>query len=146
MRAKAFFEQVKVAAEELKVLNSRVEYFEDIGFSFGGMSSDGLGLAKHRKATSRVEMAACGAADVLTAIEERREKFLAQIAHAEEIISKIPQDRYRKLLQYHYLAGKSLKWVSDELDYSGENSIYKAHQYALSEAQKIIDNEKSPLS
>lgn len=138
MRAKAFFEKTHQAAEELKVLNAKLAYFEEIGISFGGMSM-GEGSGNRHKGTSRVEVAACGAADVLSRIQERRQEFLDQIEASERVIEKIPQERFRKLLTYRYLAGKSLKWVSDELDYAGENSIYKAHGYALAEAQKVLD-------
>lgn len=138
MRAKEFFAQVKDAEEKLKMLNEKIQHWEELGFSMGGMAS---GSGNRHNATSRVELAACGAADVLTDIQERRAAYLALISRAEGIIEKIPQERYRKLLDYHYLCGKSLKWVSDELDYTGENSIYKAHGYALAEAQKVMDQE-----
>jgi hypothetical protein len=53
------------------------------------------------------------------------------------------------ILNYRYLCGWSYKSISDELKYNDPNSVYRAHGWALREAQKIInlqENEKAAQS
>ena len=139
MTAKEFFRQVRRAESELKVLNTRLQHYQDIGFSIGGSS----GVVGHSsRSSSKVEMAAIGAVDVLQDLERQKREFLAIIARAEQVIAQVKQDKYRKILSYRYLCGWSFRSISDELEYSDPNSVYRAHGWALSEAAKIINAQR----
>ena len=139
MLAKEFFQRVRRAESELKLLNAKLEHYEELGFPSGGIVS-GTGNA-HRGA-SRVELAACGAVDALRDLYDARRDFLAVIARAERVIGLIPQEKYRKLLSYYYILGKSMRWISDELEYKDPNSVYTAKKWALYEAQKVLNMEE----
>ena len=139
MKAKDFFRQVRVAESELKVLNAKLQHYEDLGMSLG--SSSGTIGNKHR-GSSRVELAACGAVDATTDLEKQRREYMAIIARAEQVIKQISQEKYRLILDYRYICGKSFRWISDELEYNDPNSIYRAHGWALKEAQKILNRMK----
>ena len=139
MTAKEFFRQVRRAENELKVLNAKLEHYEELGFSSGGIVS---GTGNAHRGTSRVELAACGAVDALRDLYDARRDFLAVIARAEGIIRKVPQEKYRMLLSYYYILGKSPKWISDELGYRDPNSVYRAKGWALWEAQKVMNREE----
>lgn len=76
-------------------------------------------------------------------LEDKRAAYMAIIARAEAVIDKVPQDKYRKLLTYRYLCQWSFRSISDELHYNDPNSIYRAHGWALAEAQKILNEEES---
>ena len=138
MTAKEFFQQVRTAENELKMIAAKCRHYEDIGLSMAinisGMPSSG------KKGTSRVEMAAVGATDALTALEAQRAHYSRIIAQAEAVINLIPQEKYRQILNYRYLCGWSFRSISDELEYNDPNSIYRAHGWALAEAQKVIDS------
>ena len=138
MKAREFFRQVRIAESELKVLNAKLRHYEDIGLAIGG--SAGV-VGNRQKGTSRVEIAAVGAVDVLRDLFEQRQAYMAVIARAEQVIRAIPQDKYRKILSYRYLVGMSFRSISDELKYNDPNSIYRAHGWALSEAQKVLNKE-----
>lgn len=139
MRAKDFFRQVRVAEAELKTIEAKISHYEEMGMSFGGIAG---GTGKGPRSASRVEIGAVAAADALTDLMELREAYKAIAGRAEHIIQQIDQVRYRQILSYHYVCGKSLRWISDELDYSDPNSIYRAHGWALRAAQRIIDKEE----
>ena len=139
MTAKEFFRTVRQAESELKVLNAKLEHYEELGFSSGGIVS---GTGNAHRGTSRVELAACGAVDALRDLYEQRRVYLAIIGRAERIISLVPQEKYRKILSYHYILGKSLRWISDELEYRDPNSVYRAKGWALFAAQKVMDEEE----
>lgn len=140
MRAKEFFDQVQNAESELKVLNAKLRHYEEIGLSMGGATGV---IGNRQKGTSRVELAACGAVDALMGLEDKRAAYMAIIARAEAVIDKVPQDKYRKLLTYRYLCQWSFRSISDELHYNDPNSIYRAHGWALAEAQKILNEEEN---
>ena len=140
MKAKEFFRQVQRAESELKILNEKLRHYEDLGFSMGGASGV---IGNKNRGSSRVELAACGAVDALMGLEDKRAAYMAIIARAEAVIDKIPQDKYRKLLTYRYLCQWSFRSISDELHYNDPNSIYRAHGWALAEAQKILNEEES---
>ena len=138
--AKEFFRQVLRAEKELKILNAKLQHYEDIGFSMGG--SSGV-IGNKSRGSSRVELAAIGAVDVFRELYQQQKEYLAIIARAEQIIRNIPQEKYRQILNYRYLCGWSFKSISDELAYNDPNSVYRAHGWALHEAQIILNKQRS---
>ena len=137
MKAREYFRRVLIAEKELKILNAKLRHYEDIGLSMSSNTSGMPGNA-HRGA-SRVEMAAIGAVDVFRELYDKQREFQAIIARAEQVIRGIPQERYRQILQYRYLCGWSFRSISDELGYKDENSVYRAHGWALHAAQLVIN-------
>ena len=139
MKAKEFFRQVQRAESELKILNEKLRHYEDLGFSMGGASGV---IGNKNRGSSRVELAACGAVDALQDVRTKQRELMAIVKRAERIIKQIPQEKYRQLLEYKYICGKSFRWISDELEYNDPNSVYRAHGWALKEAQKILNEEE----
>ncbi|MBP5727532.1 MAG: hypothetical protein J6Y48_10715 [Clostridia bacterium] len=137
--AKEFFRQVLTAEKELKVLNRKLEHYEEIGLSIGG--SSGV-VGNKNRGSSRVELAAIGAVDVMRELIDQQKAYMAIIARAEQVIRGIKQDRYRQILNFRYLCGMSFRSISDELKYNDPNSVYRAHGWALHEAQKIINAQE----
>ena len=137
--AKEFFRQVLTAEKELKVLNRKMEHYEEIGLSIGG--SSGV-VGNKNRGSSRVELAAIGAVDVMRELIDQQKAFMAIIARAEQVIRGIKQERYRQILNLRYLCGMSFRSISDELKYNDPNSVYRAHGWALHEAQKIINKKE----
>ena len=144
MKAKDFFKQVRYAESEIKVINAKIEHFREIGVSISCGTSGSIG--NRNRGTSRVELAACGVVDASMDLEAQKREFTAIIARAEHVIQQIPQEKYRRLLDYRYICGKSFRWISDELEYNDPNSVYRAHGFALREAGKIINEEKAVSS
>lgn len=136
MTAKEFFRQVRRAERELKIIKAKLEHYEDLGFSLGG--AVGV-IGNKQRGSSRVEMAAIGKVDVLRDLVDQQKEYMAIIARAENIIRQVPQEKYRLILTYLYLLGKSPKWISDELEYNDPNSVYRAKGWALWEAQQIMN-------
>jgi len=142
MNAKEFFRQVKIAERELKLLNAQISHFRDLGLSItgGGMDSP---VVSHSRGSSRVETAAMGIFDSTQKLEQQVKEYTSVIAKAQRVVSMIPQDKFRQILTLHYLAGWSFRSISDELKYNDPKSVYKAHKYALDEAQIVLDKEKN---
>ena len=133
--------RVKAAEREMKLLNAKKRHYEDMGFSISpkitGMPGSG------QRGASKVEAAAVGMVDVLAELQGQIAKYAAIIHEAENLISRIPQERYRQLLTLRYLAGVSWKSISDEMGYQDRNSVYRAHGYALLEAKKVQNGKKN---
>ena len=138
MRAKDYFKRVLAAETELKMIRAKIRHYQDIGYSITGGSMDSP-VVSHSRGSSRVESAAMGIFDATRALEEQMKEYLSVIREAERIVSQVPQMKYREILTLKYMAGWSFRSISDELHYEDPKSIYKAHGYALSAAQKIID-------
>lgn len=147
MKAKDFFLRVRRAESDLKLLNARLTHYEDMGLSLGGTAGV---IGNKNRGTSRVELAAIGMVDTLQAAYDQQRELMGIIARAEQIIMDIPQEKYRAILEYRYICGKSFRWISDELEYNDPNSVYRAHGWALVNAQKVMnrmekDNDKAVL-
>lgn len=139
MRAKAYFQRVRLAERDLKLTRAKIRHFQDVAYSITGGSLDSP-VVSHSLGPSRVETAAMGIYDATQALERQAEAFIAVIRDAERVIAQIPQAKYREVLTLRYLAGWTWKSISDELRYQDEKSVYKAHGWALTEAQKILDS------
>ena len=139
MTAREFFRRVRTAESELKILNAKLAHYEELGISLGGACGV---IGNKQKGTSRVEFAAIGAVDALRDLYDRIREYMAIIARAEAIIAQVPQEKYRRILNYRYILGRSFRWISDELEYTDPNSVYRAHGWALHEAQMIINREE----
>lgn len=140
-KAKDYFNIVRAAESQLGVLRARLQHYEDLGLLSGVSLSQTGGGGHNRYAGSRVEAAAIGAIDATAEIREQIGKLALIHQKAQRVIDRIPQEKYRLLLSYHYLAGWPLKRVSEKLGYTDPNSIYRAKGWALAEAQKILDEE-----
>ena len=138
MKAKDFFLQVKRAERELKVLNAKVQHFEDLGLM---ITSNIGGIGGKQRGASRTEAAAVGMLDSVSDLNKQIQEYTKLINKAERVIKQIPQEKYRLILTYHYLCQWSFRSISDELDYKDPNSVYRAHGWALSEAQKVLNKE-----
>lgn len=141
MEAKDFFHQVQRAEEELKLLGAQIRHFEDIGFSLSGGNFSAPVVSRSRS-VSRVEAAAIGLYDATKQLEDQAREYLAIVNKAKRVISAMPHERYQKILRYRYLSGWSYRSISDELGYTDANSIYRAHGWALQEAQQVLDKMK----
>ena len=120
----------------MAVLQAKLRHFEELGLTSG---CTGTAMGKRQATTSRVELAAIGMADAMTALQGEISKYMAIISDAEQVISQVRSEKFRRILTLRYICGWSLKSVSDELKYSDENSIYRAHGFALRDAQYILD-------
>jgi hypothetical protein len=138
MKAKEFFKQVARAEKELSRLKIRMQHYEDLGLM---IASNIGGIGGKRRGASRTETAAVGILDSALELQKQIQEYNRIISRAEHVISEVKQDKYRKILDWHYLCGKTLSWISDELGYENKDSVYRAHGWALNEAQKIMNRE-----
>ena len=126
--------RVRAAEREMRLLAAKKRHFEDVGFSITtritGMPGSG------QRGASKVEMAAVGMVDVMAQLQKQIDEYARIIQDAENLIARIPQEKYRQLLTLRYLAGMSWPSISDEMGYRDRNSVYRAHGYALIEARK----------
>ena len=136
MKAREFFRQVRRAESELKMLNAKIRHYEDLGLT---MTTNIGAVGGKQRGSSRVEQAAVGIVDATRDLTELVRYYTGIIARAEQVIRQIQQEKYRQILNYRYLCGWSFRSISDELGYNDPNSVYRAHGWALSEAQKILN-------
>ena len=124
---------------ELRTLKARLEHYKSMGLQITSHMSDAP--VSHSMAPSKVETAAVGMIDTLEAINAKLRAYEAIVSNAEKLIDRIPQERYRTILNLRYLAGMSFRSIGDELRYSDRNSIYRAHGFALMELGHVLDED-----
>ena len=136
MRAKKFMEQVREAAAEIRILNLRRAQYLELGT---GISVNLTGMPHNPNVSSRVENAAVGMADVLTRLDVKIAEYSALISQAEDLIEKIPQQRFREVLTLKYVVGlKTWKEISEKMGYSDKDSAQRVHGYALNALQRLM--------
>lgn len=138
MRAKDYFAQVAAAERDLQRLRATRSHYEDLGISI--TSDPSKVVVTSTRGGSRVEAAVIGMVDTDARIGDKIAQCQAILDKAERVISRIECDKFRQLLSLRYMAGWSFPAIADELGYRNRSSVYKAHGYALSEAQIVIDN------
>ena len=137
MKAKAYFARASAAERDLKRLEALRDHYDSVGKAITSQWG-GTGGGAHNN-SSKVETAAVGITDSETDFMVELAKYRAVVNEAENVISRIQQVRFRQILTLHYLAGLALPDVADRLGYKDRDSVYRAHGWALLEAQKIID-------
>ena len=138
MKAKLYFMRIRNAERELKLIRAKIRHYQDIGYSITGGTMDSP-VVSHSRGASRVETAAMGIYEATKSLAEQETCYVSLIQQAEQIVARIPNERYRQILTLRYMADWSWRSISDELKYRDPKSVYKAHGWALQEAQKIID-------
>jgi hypothetical protein len=136
MTVKQYFESVRQAERELKLIRRQQEHALELGTRLGG--AGGETHIRSPGVRSPVETAGIRLADLDSELQAEAERYLALIAEARSLIAKIPQERFREVLTLRYICGHSWRTVSDEMDYEGEKSVYKVHGWALQAAEKIF--------
>ena len=139
MKAKDFFMQVQRAEREMKLLKAKQQHYEDLGLQ---ITSHIGGIGGKQRGASKTEAAAVGYLDSTRDLNLQIAEYTALIARAEQVIRSVPQEKYRQILTYRYLCGWSFRSISDELQYNDPNSVYRAHGWALTEAQKVLNREE----
>ena len=138
MNAKLYFQRIRNAERELKLIRAKIRHYQDIGYSITGGSMDSP-VVSHSRGASRVETAAMGIYEATKALLEQETCYVSLITQAEQIVASVAKERYRQILTLRYMADWSWRSISDELGYKDPKSIFKAHGYALKAAQEVLD-------
>ena len=137
MKAKDFFSRARAAERDVRRLEALREHYLELGSQIA--SHWGNTPPNSSSNGSKVESAVCGLLEAEDGVLKEWEAYQKIVLEAERVISMVRQSRFRQILTLHYLAGLSLAETGKRLEYTGENSIYKAHRYALDAAQPIVD-------
>lgn len=137
MNAKEFFERARTAEREIHRLECLRDHYVSVGASITAKWGGVNGGSNNN--SSKVEAAALGKFEAEIVGSEEVRKYRKIVAEAEQVVSQIPQERFRQILTFYYLSGKSMSEISDILRYDDRNSVYRARRFALNEAQKILD-------
>lgn len=139
MTVKEYLQQIAYAERQIRTIQAQIDHYRDLGLRITSSMTDAPISAS--KGSSRVESAAVGIVDGLESLNANLRAYSVKCDYARKLIDKIPQERYRRIITLHYLCGWKLPKVGEELKYEDRNSIYRAHGWALSEMQKVLDAE-----
>ena len=136
MDARTLFHSVRDAERALWMIRQQREHIREMSTKICGSGGDAR--IRNPNKRSYVEQAACRLADLDMELYQETEKYATLVHEAREIIKKIPKPKLREVLTLRYLCGHSWRTISDEMEYADEKSVYRAHGYALLEADRII--------
>lgn len=135
MKAKEYLLRVSRAEAELRLIYQRQRHYSELATAIGVKLT---GMPHATGNSSRVEAGAVALVDLNRELEERANEYRRLVREADQLIQKLPQDKFRELLTRRYLCLQSWKTIRDELDYKDEKSVYRCHGYALRELQKLL--------
>ena len=136
MTAKEFMLSVHRAEQELLVIKAKMNHFNDLMVAIGAHT--GSPVIGKPSGASKTETAAVGLVFLTGQMEAKICEYTALIKKAEDLISKIQSDKFRKILTLKYICDWSWRSIQDELGYKDEKSVYRCHGYALKELQKLM--------
>ena len=135
MKAKEFMQSVRKAEIELVSLTAKKQHFMDLATSIGVNLT---GMPGGQGGGSRVETGAIGLIDLIGECTDKEREYVALVKKAEELIAKIPNENFRKVLTLRYICCNSWKTVRDKMGYKDEKSVYRCNGFALRELQKLM--------
>ena len=100
MKAKEFMESVRKAEIELISLSSKKQHFMELATSIGVNLT---GMPGRQGGGSRVETGAIGLIDLIGECTDKEREYVALVKKAEELIAKIPNENFRKVLTLRYI-------------------------------------------
>ena len=127
------------AEQELLVINAKMSHFKDLMVAIGAHTGPMIGKPS---GGSKTETAAVGLVFLTGQMEVKIHEYTALIQKADEYISQIQSDKFRKILTLKYICDWSWRSIQDELGYKDEKSVYACHRYALRELQKLLPDEE----
>ena len=128
-------ERVRQAETELKLINKKRQHYHELATSIGVKLT---GMPGGQKGGSMVETGAVALVDLLADLDKKESEYVQIVKSADELISKLKQEKFRKVLTLRYITGCSWKTIRDEMDYADEKSVFRCHGYALKELQKLL--------
>ena len=137
MKAKQFFLRARAAERDIQRLERMIEHYESVGTSISSKWG-GIGGGKGN-ISSKVETAVIGLLESEKSILDEWTQYRRIVAEAENVISRVPQERFRQILTLHYLSGMALVDVARTMGYHHTENLYRAHGWALNAAQQILD-------
>ena len=135
MTAKEYMVQVRKAENELKLISERRRHYKELATSIGVKLT---GMPSSKSKGSSVESGAIGLVDLENTLKKKEAEYTQLVKQAEELIEKIPQEKFRMILVLKYICGHSWKLLRDEMDYADEKSVFRCHGYALKALQKLL--------
>ena len=136
MQAKDFMLSVRTAEKELKRISAKKRHYADLAMSIGAKIR--VVVVDKTDNGSKTETAAIGLAEMQELLDKLEKEYVSLVKKAEDLIAKLPQEKFRDILTYKYLCDWSWKSIRDQLGYKDEKSVYRCHGYALKELQKVM--------
>lgn len=136
MQAKEFMLSVQKAEKELKIISAKKRHYADLAMSIGAKIR--VVVVDKTDNGSKTETAAIGLYEMQARLDAKEQEYVALVHKAEDLISKIPHEKFRQVLTYRYLCNWSWKSIRDEMGYKDEKSVFRCNGYALRELQKVM--------
>ena len=135
MQAKAFMEDVRNAEAEIRRLSDQKTHLYELATS---ISPNWSGDRVQTTVSSKVENSAAKIVDLTRELDLQIGLYVDKVRRANDLISKIPQEKFRRVLTMYYILGWNTATIRTALGYTDDKSAYRCREYALRELQRLL--------
>ena len=135
MTTREYFERVREAERELWRIQRQREHWEEMATRLSGMGETAIRSTDIRSPT---ETAGIHLADLSRDLDEDERRYTEIVREARALIAKIQQSKFREVLTLRYICCHGWKRISEEMQYTGEKSVYVVHGWALKAAEQYL--------
>lgn len=135
MTAKEFFRGIREDQRVIRAIQRRRERYLEMATYVGGLGDVAVHGGERK---SRVEEAAISLADLAEELGDAARAYVDRARMAERILQEMTP-RYQEILTRRYILCEPWEAIGAAMQYQGGKSVYRAHGWALQEAQKIMD-------
>lgn len=143
-RAKAYLTQAYSAQRRILALAAKRDRILEIAATAAGSAPDSVRV-QTSGGTSRVESAAVQLADLAAEMDREIGVYTEVVRSAQALIAKLPQPRFRSVLELRYIAGLPWHRIAAIIGYSEPHSAMRVHGWALRELDALMDDKKEAL-
>lgn len=133
MTARELLRRASEAQRRLKDIGIERQHLMELADGTG--TGEGL-CSSPSPSSSRVERSAIRLADLSRELDQEEQRCTRLMQQAAALIDSIPVERYRRILRLRYLCGWQWIEIQTSLTYKDIHNVYRAHRYALEQAEK----------
>ena len=136
MRAKEFFQSVRIAPDEIRRIKARQRAYIELATNI--TSAAGEMPSNTGEVHSKVEKAALGLLELAQRLGEQAQQLERMMAEAEQVIARLANPRHRQVLSLRYVERKRWEDIAVEMGYADPRSATYAHGRALQAAERVM--------
>ena len=142
-RAKAYLTQAYSAQRRILALAAKRDRILEIAATAAAGSAPDSVKVQTSGGTSRVESAAVQLADLAAEMDREIGVYTEVVRSAQALIAKLPQPRFRSVLELRYIAGLPWHRIAAIIGYSEPHSAMRVHGWALRELDALMDKKEA---
>ena len=136
MRAKEFFQLVRMAPDEIRRIKARQQAYIELATNITSAAGEMTGNTGELH--SKVEKAALGLLELAQRLGDQAEQLVGMMTEAEQVIACLRIPRHRQVLSMRYVERKRWEDITVEMGYTDPRAARYMHGRALQAAERAM--------